>query len=80
MFLHLFFLLLFGQGFFQYLLVLLDISVLTLLSFVFSPLSLPLVADSDPSSRLRAFRDSDHLERYKVPIVGELADQFVRAE
>ncbi|BGP12426.1 hypothetical protein JCM10213_001969 [Rhodosporidiobolus nylandii] len=29
---------------------------------------------------LRAFHDADHLERYKLPVVGELADQFVRNE
>jgi hypothetical protein len=32
------------------------------------------------TSRLRAYRDSDHLERYKVGFLGDLADQFVRAE
>jgi hypothetical protein len=36
---HLFFLMLFGRGFFQYLLVFVDIGVLTLLTCVFSSLS-----------------------------------------
>ncbi|GAA5907568.1 hypothetical protein JCM6882_004413 [Rhodosporidiobolus microsporus] len=29
---------------------------------------------------LRAYHDSDHLERHKLPLIGELADQFVRSE
>ncbi|GAA6040374.1 hypothetical protein JCM8097_007584 [Rhodosporidiobolus ruineniae] len=59
--LHLFFLALFGRGFFQTLLILVDIAALTLMS-------------------LRAFHDSDHLEKYKLPLLGDMADQFVRSE
>ncbi|GAA5858816.1 hypothetical protein JCM8547_005000 [Rhodosporidiobolus lusitaniae] len=60
-FLHLFFLMLFGREFFQYLLVLLDIGALGLLT-------------------LRAYHDSDHLERYKLPLLGPIADSIVRSE
>ncbi|GAA5972728.1 hypothetical protein JCM11641_002992 [Rhodosporidiobolus odoratus] len=29
---------------------------------------------------LRAFHDADHLDRYRLPLLGDLADHFVRSE
>ncbi|GAA6002781.1 hypothetical protein JCM10207_007674 [Rhodosporidiobolus poonsookiae] len=29
---------------------------------------------------MRAFRDSDHLERHRLPLIGDLADEFVKSE
>lgn len=85
--LHIFFHLIFGTWA-QYILVVADFAVLILMRCV-SPFpgssSLLLAADLRAACvalviSLRAYYDSDHLSRYKIFFIGELADGWVRAE